>query len=149
LNFPEIDSTGELVCIRSGSNYALMVNSVAAGNALLIEPPPDVASWWDSAALKWVVKPPQPDQHHEWDRLQKAWRDPRTVEQIESQQMAVLRLQRNAALVKSDLLLLRALEQMAPPAVREYRQALRDLPAQPGALHLPLPLPVAPDLPAE
>jgi Phage tail assembly chaperone protein len=43
--------------------------------------------------------------------------------------VADLRMARDAALRQSDVLALRALESLLPDGLRQYRQALRDLPA--------------------
>jgi Domain of unknown function (DUF4376) len=82
MDYPEIDQHGELVCIRGGSNYELMLQSVGVGNSLLIEMPPGVPSWWDSTTLAWVQKPEQPTEHHCWDVASKAWADSRSLGQV-------------------------------------------------------------------
>lgn len=129
MEFPEVDLYGELVCMRSGSDYGTMLQSVAPGNALLIVPAPVEPSWWDGAALVWVTKPPRPSDAHEWDALAKVWADRRTDAQVLQEAMGLLRFRRDRELVRSDLVALRALEALLPPAVRAWRQALRDLPA--------------------
>lgn len=147
MQYPEIDSRGELTCLRSGSNYELMVQSVAAGNSLLIVEPPAKPSWWDSAALAWVAKPDRPSAFHVWDAAGKSWVDPRNAAEVDAQQMASLRQRRDAALVESDVMLLRALDALAPEPLREYRAALRNLPTRPGAPAVSLPArPVLPSV---
>lgn len=95
--FPEIDETGELVCLRSGSNPALMLSSVGAGNSLLIVEPPSEPSWWDAQALAWVTKPAQPSPWCEWNRAAKAWADPRTLAELRAARWAEIKLARAAA----------------------------------------------------
>ena len=129
MDYPEIDANGEIVCIRTGSNYEAMLHAVQEGNALLIVPPPSEPAWWDSAALAWVTKPARPSDHHEWDPLGKMWCDRRTEDEVRAEALAQLRLQRNRDLQESDAWALKALEELLPPELRTYRQALRDLPS--------------------
>lgn len=128
MDYPEIDARGEIVCIRSGTRYELMLQSVPEGNALLIVPAPSEPSWWSEADLAWVAKPARPSDRHEWDPLAKLWCDRRTPEDIRAEALEGLRLRRNRALEESDVLALKALEALLPPALQAYRQALRDLP---------------------
>ncbi|WP_409050123.1 phage tail assembly chaperone [Sphaerotilus sp.] len=129
MDFPEVDPSGEIICLRSGSSYERLLQSVAPGNALLIVPAPSVDAWWDSGALEWVLKPPRPVGLQEWDPVSKAWHDPRTADEIQADALAALRSRRNECLAESDLLAVRALEGLLPEPLRSYRQALRDLPA--------------------
>lgn len=129
MQYPEIDSSGELVCTRSGSDYAMMLQSVGAGNSLLIVTAPEVPSWWDEKALAWVAKPAKPSATHEWDRAAKAWRDPRTPDQIAADRLTAVRRARDSALAETDIDALRYLDALLPEPLRARRQALRDIPA--------------------
>jgi Domain of unknown function (DUF4376) len=78
MEYPEIDSTGELVCLRTGSDPERLAQSVAAGNSLLSTPAPDAPSWWDGTS--WRAKPARPSSAHEWDIGAKFWRDSRSLQ---------------------------------------------------------------------
>ena len=97
MDYPEIDQHGELVCIRAGSNYTMMLQSVGDGNSLLIEMPPDVPSWWDDQALAWVAKPAQPSPWHRWDRVAKVWTDPRSATALKADRWVGIKSARAAA----------------------------------------------------
>lgn len=129
MEYPEVDAHGELVCVRLGSDYKRMLDAVPADHSLLIVKAPDCPAWWDGTAMSWVAKPPQPSESHKWDSTAKAWVDPRDADQIRADALARLRLRRERELAESDVLALRALEALLPPALQAYRQALRDLPA--------------------
>lgn len=129
--YPEIDDTGEHVANRSGSNHALLLQSLTPGNSLLIVEPPDVPSWWDGAKARWVAKSERPSNHHQWDRQTKQWHDPRTAEQVAAETLQAVRIARNAQLAASDLEALQALEHLLPDGLRVKRQALRDVPQSP------------------
>lgn len=129
MDYPEIDSNGEIVCLRTGSNYEAMLHSVPDGHSLLIVPAPSAPSWWSETALTWIAKPARPSDQHDWDPLKKTWCDRRTAEELRAEAMAKLRLRRNLDLQESDAWALKALEELLPPDLRAYRQALRDLPS--------------------
>ena len=129
MDFPEVDQFGELVCVRSGSSYGALLRPVPPGHALLIVQPPVEPAWWDGDALDWVIKPPPPSDKHTWDPGARQWIDPRTPDEARDAALAALRSRRDAALSASDVMALRALEALLPPALQAYRKALRDLPA--------------------
>lgn len=95
MDYPEIDATGELICTRSGSSMAAMLEQLPAGHALLIDLPPTVPSWWDGS--QWVVKPAQPSEHCTWDGVAKAWVDPRALADLRAARWAEIKRVRAVA----------------------------------------------------
>jgi hypothetical protein len=95
--YPEINALGELVCLRSDSNYSRMLASIAPGNSLLIDMPPAVPSYWDEALQVWVKKPEQPSPRHTWRAQTRAWTDDRSLDEAKADKIAEMRIERDRA----------------------------------------------------
>lgn len=95
MEYPEIDATGELVCIRTGSDYQKLLAAVAPGGALLVEQPPSVPSWW--TGTQWMAKPPAPSAWHAWSPIAKTWTDPRTLDAAKTHKSAEMKAACDAA----------------------------------------------------
>ena len=89
--FPEVDASGELVCLRSGTNYSCMLSACPPGHSLLIVEAPEVPSWWDFSGACWVEKPLQPTDAHDWDAVSKSWVDRRPVAEVIFDRWSVVR----------------------------------------------------------
>lgn len=74
-----------------------------------------------------VAKPPRPSAHHVFDYSTKQWLDPRTAQD----HLAATRARRNALLAASDWTQLPDVPRKTRAAWAAYRQALRDITAQP------------------
>lgn len=144
LDLPLIDGSGELVGYVSTSNVASALSAIPEGGSLLTVPPPSVASWWSVTEVAWVAKPEPPSSQHVWDPVGKQWIDPYTHEQRRQIAMDDLRQKRDQELARSDLVALRSLEALLPPAVRAWRKALRDLPETVSDPLAPIELPPEP-----
>lgn len=85
---------------------------------------------------EWVSRPEQPSPRHVWSGGK--WVDPRTPAQIRDEAWQTVRYRRDQLLRQTDWEVLRALEAKAavPPAMRAYRQALRDITQQPDPLNI-------------
>lgn len=94
--YPEIDATGEHIANRSGSNYALLLQSLTPGNSLLTVAPPSVPSWWNGSG--WAAKPAKPSDEHTWDATTKAWRDGRTLAGLKAAKAEQMRAAYGAAI---------------------------------------------------
>lgn len=90
-NFPEVDAYGELVCLRSGTNYSGMLSACPPGHALLIVEAPNAPSYWSYSECCWIEKPPRPTDAHDWDAVAKAWVDRRSVAEVIADRWSVVR----------------------------------------------------------
>lgn len=144
MDYPVVDAFGELIETRTASSVSALLASVPQGRHVLIVEVPVNPSWWDFNSMSWVEKPIQPSLDHVWSPDAKSWVDPRTPAQIRQQAMDALRRRRDQALGRSDVVALRSLEALLPPAVRAWRQALRDLPEAVADPLAPVELPPEP-----
>lgn len=144
MDYPVVDDQGELVETRTASSVSALLASVPQGRHVLIVEVPTHPAWWNFDSMAWVDKPIQPSPEHVWSPQAKAWLDPRTPDQIRQQAMDALRRRRDQELSRSDLVALRSLEALLPPAVRAWRKALRDLPETVSDPLAPIELPPEP-----
>jgi hypothetical protein len=88
------------------------------------------ADWLDDAGFPQVVPQP-PSPRHTWNWIEKSWVDPGSDVPALAR---TARADRNRRLVAADVAVLRALERgvAVAQAWLDYREALRELPAQPG-----------------
>lgn len=75
-------------------------------------------------------QPPAPGPNHNWDQVTKRW----VYVKQQSDYEAEVRMIRDQMIQRTDWVVTRATEQSVPLAKewKDYRQALRDIPAQPG-----------------
>lgn len=90
-----IDSTGEPLTILNLPDQAHVDANTVGVSYVEGLPPPD-SYYFDG---EWVTKPSQTSPNHVWDKVNKAWIDPRTLEQVKLAQWELIKESRLAALV--------------------------------------------------
>lgn len=93
--FTIIDATGEMVQTMSLSDVSQLPANVPAGYGYVDGACPTNSFYAGGA---WVAKPAQPAPYSVWDKVNKVWTDPRTLAQVQSQQIATLQAAYQAAI---------------------------------------------------
>lgn len=96
MDYPVVDSDGELVEVRSSSSISMLLASVPPGRHVLVAAVPDVPSWWDFERLEWVRRPPAPSSAFVWQSASKSWVDPRPMDRVKMDSWSAVRSRRDA-----------------------------------------------------
>jgi hypothetical protein len=96
------------------------------------EPIDNEKYYLDPQSLQTIAFPEKTDKNYTWDWSTKTWQDLRTQEQKYTEADKLIKQQRKQALMNSDWVVIKALEQGVPipEAWSIYRQQLRDITQQ-------------------
>jgi hypothetical protein len=92
-----VDETGE-IRRTSACPFEMLDQQVLDGEQAVFDPAPAFDAWW-SDERGWSLRPERPSADHVWNRLAKAWVDPRTIAELQDAKWETIKAAREAATV--------------------------------------------------